>query len=62
MMRNAWLTLPYRVRSLHPCVRHISDGTFHTGFELDCALDLMRRLVAKLSDPHVRLVFSIESP
>jgi len=32
------------------------------GFELETALELMGRLVARLSDPHVRLVFAIESP
>ena len=31
-------------------------------FEIEVALELMNRLVAKLSDPHVRLVFNIESP
>jgi hypothetical protein len=44
------------------CMNHVSDGTFATGFELDIALALMRLLVAKLTDPHVRLVFSISSP
>jgi hypothetical protein len=52
---------------------HLSeiDGAIdHTGIppeeflmdlDLEIALDLMRRLVAKLTDPHVRLVFDIES-
>ncbi|HEX8914224.1 MAG TPA: hypothetical protein VF796_17885 [Humisphaera sp.] len=43
------------------CIRHMAAGeTFHVGFEAELALDTMRRLVAKLSDPHVRLVFNIE--
>ena len=44
------------------CIRHMSDRTFYTDFELDTALELMRTLVAKLTDAHVRLVFNIESP
>lgn len=43
------------------CVRHVSDGTFHVGFELEVALGLMRSLVERLTDGHVRLVFDIES-
>ena len=50
---------------LHPseidrCIRHVSGGTFYTDFDLDVMLEFMRRLTARLSDPHVRLVFNIE--
>jgi hypothetical protein len=55
---GGWLHLS----EIEKCIQHISDGSFRTGFEVDVALDLMRLIVGKLSDPHVRLVFSIESP
>ena len=42
------------------CIADVPDGTFSTGFELDVALGLMRTLVPKLGDSHVRLVFNIE--
>ncbi len=35
-------------------------GPEDVGFEIEIASDLMRMLVRKLSDPHVRLVFDIE--
>ena len=44
------------------CIRHMEADPFYTDFELDVAMDLMRTLVAKLGDAHVRLVFNIESP
>ena len=56
--RAGWLHLS----ELDACIRHIADGPFFTDFELEVTLDFMRRLVTKLTDPHVRLVFNIESP
>ena len=53
-----WLHLS----EIEQCVQHVTNGPFHTGFEIESALEFMRLLVAKLTDPHVRLVFSIESP
>jgi hypothetical protein len=50
-----WLHLS----EIDACIRHMSDGSFSTHFEIDVALDVMRMLVAKLTDPHVRLVFNI---
>ncbi len=50
-----WLTLS----EIDRCVRHVSDGTFRVGFELDVALQSMRSLADRLTDPHVRLVFDI---
>jgi hypothetical protein len=52
-----WLHLS----EIERCIAHISDGRFYTGFEIDSALEFMRMLVGKLTDPHVRLVFNIES-
>ena len=53
-----WLHLS----EIERCIAHVSDGSFVTGFEVDCAMEFMRLLVSKLTDPHVRLVFSIEGP
>lgn len=53
---SGWLHLS----EIDRCVAHVSDGTFLTDFELDAAVGLMRTLVAKLTDAHVRLVFNIE--
>jgi hypothetical protein len=39
----------------------IAPEDFLMDLDLEIALDLMRRLVARLTDPHVRLVFDIES-
>lgn len=52
-----WLHLS----EIDQCIRHVSTGSFCTGFELDVALEFMRSLAARLTDPHVRLVFDIES-
>jgi hypothetical protein len=52
-----WLTLS----EIDRCIQHVTDGTFQVGFELNVALGLMRSLVDRLTDPHVRLVFDIES-
>ena len=55
---GGWLHLS----EIEQAVRHIGADSFYMGFELQTALELMGRLVARLSDPHVRLVFAIESP
>jgi hypothetical protein len=52
-----WLHLSEIERSM----RHISAEPLAIGFEVEAALDFMRLLVAKLTDPHVRLVFNISS-
>ena len=52
-----WLTLS----EIDRCIQHVSDGTFWIGFELEIALGLMRSLSDRLTEPHVRLVFNIES-
>jgi len=57
-MGTGWLHLS----EINRCIRHIAAEPFYTGFEIEVALDLMATLVAKLTDPHVRLVFNIESP
>ena len=41
-------------------IRHITDGPFWTGAELNIGLGIMRTLVRKFGDEHVRLVFNIE--
>jgi hypothetical protein len=42
------------------CIRHMGSGDpFYMGFDLTVMLDFMRKLVCKLTDPHVRLVFNI---
>jgi hypothetical protein len=53
-----WLHLS----EIERCIRHMEVQPFYTGFEIDVALELMARLVGRLSDPHVRLVFNVESP
>ena len=57
-MGTGWLHLS----EINRCICHIGAEPFYTGFEIEVALDLMATLVAKLTDPHVRLVFNIESP
>ena len=49
---------------LHPseierAVAHITDGRFHIGEELRYGLEVMRSMVARFGDAHVRLVFNI---
>jgi hypothetical protein len=41
------------------CFRHFGLENQRHGFELEFALEMMRQLVAKLGDAHVRLVFDI---
>lgn len=53
-----WLHLS----EIERCVSHLGADPFYTDFEIEIALDLMRGLVAKFGDRHVRLVFNIESP
>lgn len=53
-----WLHLS----EIEQAISHVGGHPLCMGFELETALDLMGRLVARLSDPHVRLVFGIESP
>ena len=55
---SGWLHLS----EIKQCIANISVQDFYTDFEIDIALDLMSRLVERLTDPHVRLVFNIESP
>ncbi len=52
-----WLTLS----EIDRCIQHMSDGAFCIGFELEVALDVMRSVVVRLTEPHVRLMFDIES-
>ncbi len=54
---TGWLHLS----EIEACIRHMEAPDFAVDFELEIALSLMRTLVSKLSDPHVRLVFDIES-
>ena len=58
MSLTGWLHLS----EVDACVRHMSDASFSTSFEVDIVLDIMRLLVGRLRDAHVRLVFNIESP
>ena len=51
-----WLTLP----EIDRCIQHVSDGTSPIRFDFEVALGLMRSLIDRLTDPHVRLVFDIE--
>lgn len=53
-----WLHLSEIDRS----IEHLGAERDSFGFELAIALELMRTIVSKLSDPHVRLVFEIDSP
>jgi hypothetical protein len=53
-----WLHLS----EIRQCINHIGAHPLCMGFDLEIALELMGTLVARLSDPHVRLVFNIESP
>lgn len=53
-----WLHLS----EIEQCIRHIGAQPFYMDFEIEVALELMGGLVERLSDPHVRLVFNIESP
>ena len=53
-----WLHLS----EIQRCISHVGVEPFFTDFEIEIGLELMGRLVARLSDAHVRLVFNIESP
>ena len=53
-----WLHLS----EIERCIRHMGVQRSSLGFEVEIALDFMARLAARLSDPHVRLVFNIEGP
>jgi hypothetical protein len=46
---------------IEACIRHVGADRLNMGFEIEVALEFMQRLVARLTDPHVRLVFNIES-
>jgi hypothetical protein len=53
-----WLHLS----EIERCISHIGASPFYMDIDIEIALELMGRLVARFSDPHVRLVFNIESP
>ena len=53
-----WLHLS----EIERCISHIGADPFYMDIDIEIALELMKRLVERFSDPHVRLVFNIESP
>src|SRR5688572_27810533 len=49
-----WLHLS----EINSCVQHMGPEQLYFGFEVEVALDVMRLLVHRLNDAHVRLVFN----
>ena len=50
-----WLHLS----EINLCIQHMGPEPLCFGFEVEVALDVMRLLVNRLNDAHVRLVFNI---
>lgn len=52
-----WLHLS----EIDACVRHISVEPLEFGVEVEIAMEIMKMLVGRFGDLHVRMVFNIES-